>query len=802
MSIFAAALNKYIAPDELIPRYGRHVDDRIISLGEDKLLGIVTLKGSPFETTPTSELERGFDTVTRVLSEICKINAPRVANWFHIKKNNITLDFEYKFKNAFVADFSAKYLSRFRGSQFFSTTYAVSFVYKYDEDIEEGIDKLNQLLDFVLKSLRRYDPVALGVETNQHGVKHSVIGGYLAKLLNLSDDIIPLSSDELCETIQTAELNFGFDLCEIRPANGGKRYATYFDLREFPEESRRGMWNTLLSEPYEFCLTQSFFNHSPSKSLSLVNKKINQIESGTDYPEHYVDELKAARGYVSTGALSFGDYHAALVVYGNTPKEATDNGISMSTNLLATSGARFLRATASGIFTYYSMMPGSKYRPLAEPKTTRNMACGYSLNNYPTGKQYGNPIGDGSAIIPLETLSGSIFFLNTHVSNPNVNVRGQKYAGHMLCLGASGAGKTTLEGVIVGFLDRFNPKIFAIDFNRSMQMFLETYGAVYFDIEDGVDTGLQPFQLPDTPKLRTFLYNLVGACGRDQEGKLTATDQAKIKNAVDTIMLMEHADRRFSYLSSIIPPEGNDGLGDRLAQWQHSCNGSLAWALDSPVNRFNPAAMNRIGFNTTSLLKAGNPASEPVLSVLFHLKDMMQTDGELFLTLVEEFWVPANYPTTQKQIEGTLKAGRIKGEFMFLVSQSPEDAIRCAIFPAIIQQTPTKIFLPNPDATFPQYQLCGLNQKEFDELHKLEKDSRTFLIKQEHQSTFAKLDLEGFDEYMPIISGTWASIKLARDIRAEVGNRPEDWVPVFRTRLKQIQDEAAAAELEFKNGAI
>lgn len=795
MSIFSDALKKFIAPAELMPRYGRHVDERIVSMGGEKLLGILVLKGSPFETTTEAELERGFNMVTRVLSEICKINAPNLANWFHIKKDIVQLDLNYKFDNSFIAEFADKYLQRFKGEKFFSTSYAISFVYKYDDDIESGIEKLNQLLDFAMKSLRRYDPVALGIDINNYGVSHSEIGAYLAKLINRSDDIVPLTSDDMSNIIQTAELHFGFDLCEIRPSKGGKQYATYYDLREYPDDSKRGMWNSLLSQPYEFCLTQSFLNFTTTKSLGMVNKKINEIESGTNYPTHYVQDLHDARGYVSAGNLNFGEYHSALVVYGNTPKEAVDNGTSMATDLLGSSSARFLRATSSGIFTYYSMMPGSQHKPLAEPKTTRNMACGYSLNNFPTGKQNGNPIGDGTAILPLETRSGSIYFLNTHVSNPNLNVRGQKYAGHMLCLGASGAGKTTLEGVMVGFLDRFKPKIFAIDFNRSMQMFLETYGTVYFDIENNVDTGLNPFQLEDSPSLRSFLYSLVGACGRDQDGKLSASEEALIKNAVDSVMLMDFADRRFSYISEVIPnkaltdEKGNtiDTLGVRLARWQKSCDGQLGWALDCPTNRFNPDAMNRVGFNTTDLLKPGNPASEPVLSVLFHMKDMMQKGGELFLTLVEEFWVPANFKTTQEQIKSTLKAGRIKGEFMFLVSQSPEDAIDCEIFAAIIQQTPTKVYLPNPDATFEKYKLCGLNQKEFDELHKLEKDSRTFLIKQEHQSTFAKLDLEGFDDFMPIFSGTWEGIQLAREIRAEVGNDPKDWLPVFRQKMRDIK---------------
>ncbi|HBP4970054.1 TPA: conjugal transfer protein TraE [Pseudomonas aeruginosa] len=785
MSTFSHALKKYIAPAELIPKYHRHVDDRIISMDNERLLGVIELQGVPFETTPDQQLFQAFNSLTRIFSEINKVNAPRVAQWNHIIKRKVSLDFNYDFKNAFVSDFASKYLQQFKTGNFFRTTYAISFVYKYDDDIGQGIEALNMLLDFALKALNRYDPVALGVEINSHGVAHSQIGGFLARLLNHNDDIVPLSSDELINTIQTSELFFGFDLCEVRPAQGGKKYATYFDLREYPDESKRGMWNSLLSEPYEFVLTQSFLHFTAMKSLGQVNKQINKIESGTNFPEHYVADLVAARGRISSGEITLGEYHSSLVVYGNSPKEAVDHGNSLSTNILASSGARYLRSTASGIFTYYSMMPGSPFKPLAEPKTTRNLACGFSLNNYPTGKQYGNPIGDGTAVIPLKTKSDSIYFFNLHYSAMGQDVRGQKYPGHMLCLGATGAGKTTLEGVVVGFLTRFEPKIFAIDFNRSMQLFLETYGTTYFDIEDGKDTGLQPFQLPDSPGLRSFLYRLVGACGRDSDGSLSASDERKIKEAVDTIMLMDHHDRRFSYLSSLIPPEGSNSLGDRLAKWQYSCNGTLAWALDSPENKFDPATMSRIGFNTTSILKKGHPASEAVLSVLFHMKDMMQQGGELFLSLVEEFWVPANYPTTQEQIKGALKAGRIKGEFMVLVSQSPEDAINCEIFPDIIQMTPTKVFLPNPEATFEKYQLCGLNRKEFDDLFALEKDSRTFLIKQSHQSTFAKLDLTGYDEYLPIISGSWESIQLSHEVRREVGDDPKDWVPVFRERLRQ-----------------
>lgn len=81
------------------------------------------------------------------------------------------------------------------------------------------------------------------------------------------------------------------------------------------------------------------------------------------------------------------------------------------------------------------------------------------------------------------------------------------------------------------------------------------------------------------------------------------------------------------------------------------------------------------------------------------------------LSIIEEFWMPANFPMTQSMIKSALKAGRMKGEMMWLTSQSPEDAINCAIFAALVQQTATKILLPNPDAKWEGYKEIGLTEK-------------------------------------------------------------------------------------------
>lgn len=159
------------------------------------------------------------------------------------------------------------------------------------------------------------------------------------------------------------------------------------------------------------------------------------------------------------------------------------------------------------------------------------------------------------------------------------------------------------------------------------------------------------------------------------------------------------------------------------------------------------------------------------------------------VTVVEEFWWPIRFNATKELILKILKTDRKLGGWIILTSQSPEDAIASDIFSAIVQQTPTKIFLPNPDAKYEEgYELCGLTQKEYEELVKLSLDSRQFLIKQSKQSAFAKLDLRGFTEEMAVLSGDSANSALLEELLAQNPSAtPNEWYPLFREQIRAKQ---------------
>ena len=118
---------------------------------------------------------------------------------------------------------------------------------------------------------------------------------------------------------------------------------------------------------------------------------------------------------------------------------------------------------------------------------------------------------------------------------------------------------------------------------------------------------------------------------------------------------------------------------------------------------------------------------------------------------------------------------------MLLASQSPEDAIKCNIFETLVQQTPTKILLPNPAGNAESYKKIGLTDREVELVLSLGKDSRKFLVKQSQESVLAKLDLYGFNEFLPIISGNTEDIILCEEIRKLISSDdPEKWIPLMQ----------------------
>jgi type IV secretion system protein VirB4 len=118
---------------------------------------------------------------------------------------------------------------------------------------------------------------------------------------------------------------------------------------------------------------------------------------------------------------------------------------------------------------------------------------------------------------------------------------------------------------------------------------------------------------------------------------------------------------------------------------------------------------------------------------------------------------------------------------MCLATQSASDVLGSPISRTIIEQTPTKILFPNPDADAAEYQEgLGLSEREFRLIkEQLEPGARQFLIKQGHHSVVCELDLKGFEAEVKVLSGRASTVEALHRILDRHGTSPERWLPVF-----------------------
>lgn len=128
--------------------------------------------------------------------------------------------------------------------------------------------------------------------------------------------------------------------------------------------------------------------------------------------------------------------------------------------------------------------------------------------------------------------------------------------------------------------------------------------------------------------------------------------------------------------------------------------------------------------------------------------------------------------------------------------------MRSEIASALIEQSATFFFLPNPRADYDDY-VHGfkLTEAEFNIVRNLGESSRFFLVKQGHRSAIGRLDLAGLGDVLDVLSGTTDNVELLDAIRAEVGESPKDWLPVFHERLAKRRAAQASSRLSPTSGS-
>ena len=103
--------------------------------------------------------------------------------------------------------------------------------------------------------------------------------------------------------------------------------------------------------------------------------------------------------------------------------------------------------------------------------------------------------------------------------------------------------------------------------------------------------------------------------------------------------------------------------------------------------------------------------------------------------------------------------------------------------------------LPNADADRDEYVGgLGLTDAEFAIVKSLgATGSRRFLCKQGTDSVQCEFDLGGMNDFLAVLSSTTDNVELLDQIRAEFGDAPTTWLPLFCQRVRDRRSHARKA---------
>jgi type IV secretion system protein VirB4 len=778
--------------------YVRHVDERTVALDSGAVMRIWRLDGLPAESLDQVVVNQMANAHNHALRAMAH---ERCGLWTHlVRLRQRSVETRAVATTPFVDELVAGYEASLAGERLYKNTFYVSLVVtpeaislgplaalwagkKVAAVANEDVEMLADLSVRLEALLKPYGVASLGI-AECGGTLFSEPSGALRQILTGREDRVPLTNGDLGRAVMSFRPIFGRDAVEIREA-ASSRYVGMVSIGEYPARTRLGMLDSLGQAPCQLVMSQSFKFLSRPSARALMTRRQNQMASAGDLAVTQAELLTDAVDRLESGEFCFGQHHMTVAVIEKKLKKLPA-AIAQVRRILSDAGMLAMREDLSLIESWFAQLPGNfKHRVRrAEGISSQNFAAMSPYHSFPVGRTAG--VHWGAPVTYFRTSAASRYAFNYHVRD----------VGHALILGATGAGKSVLLNFTLAGLHRLGASIVLFDKDRGAEVFVGVNGGTYLSLRLGKPSGAAPFKAMDeyTDRYRTFLAMFVQRLVEDGSGSVTADDKVRIEEAIRSVERMPLRLRGMDALRANLGGVEAGSIGRRLQRWCRG--GELGWVLDCEEDVL-PFELGRktclIGFDLSEILRA-NEAREPLLMYFFERLDRM-VDGRRLVWAVEEFHAALNDPTIRRQVDDALRVWRRRNGMAILVSQNPADAIKSEIGETLLQQTPTKIYLPNPSARKEDY-VGRLNclEREFELIQSLGITSRKFLMCQrdpdvrsddigaaltggQAASVLCDLDLGKFEKYLRALSPQAERGDFARwdKVRASGGDAAALW---------------------------
>jgi type IV secretion system protein VirB4 len=778
---------------ELYLPFVGHVGPQTVLLEDGSLLAMAHIDGAPFELEDHAQRNaklRGLNTLFRNISD------DNIAIYSHLVRHPADeLKGAKRFNSSFAEDLSATYCNLVLNGHLFRNSYFISLVVsprgalgpaaarqfarwrkrpsetggRLRHDLEEVWQILASGLDgFGVRRLGVYD---------WHGIAFSEIAEALRLLITCRPLRVPIVSGHLGASLYTDRVICGRRGFEVR-APGDSQFGTVFAFREYPAKTRPGMLDTLLSVPFPLVLSQSFQFLTRAQAHGSLSLKAAQMQSAQDKAASQIAGLEEAADALASNEFVMGSHHLSLAVYGGTIDDVRDRA-ALARGRLTDCGAVVAEESMGLEAAFWSQLPGNfQWRTRPGAINSRNFAGLSSFDNYPSGAAMGHW---GPALAQFRTNGGTSYDYVPHVGD----------VGMTAIFGPTGSGKTALLMFLLAMFEQVmtgrNGAVVFFDKDRGGELLVRATGGTYLVLRRGEGSGLAPLRgLPDTAAARDFLRTwVIGLIEADGKGNLTPDEEQRLERGIGRQIKLPVEMRSLAGLREFLGHSDPLGAGPRLEKW---CRGqALGWAFDGEQDDVRlDAAIT--GFDMTHLLELEQVCAPAAAYLLHRVASVM--DGRRFVMACDEFRAYLLNARFAAVIDNFLLTVRKNNGMLILGTQQPEHVLNSPLGNSLVAQCQTKILFPSPTADRDAY-IGGLKCTE-GEYRAVREDmlvgKRRFLLKRESGSVICEFDLSDMPDFIAVLSGRANTVRLAETLRSQLGDAPEQWLPTFMARYREVRD--------------
>jgi type IV secretion system protein VirB4 len=356
----------------------------------------------------------------------------------------------------------------------------------------------------------------------------------------------------------------------------------------------------------------------------------------------------------------------------------------------------------NAIQAWMGSLPGHAYADIRRPLISSLNVC----DLVPLSAVWSGPARcahlDGPPLLVTRTKGSTPFRLSLH----------QGDVGHTIIAGPTGAGKSTLLNLLACQWLRYpGARVYAFDKGASCRAMTLAMGGDFYDLGgEGPEICFQPLADIDDESELGWAQDWVLDLLQREKATITPATKQELWAALTNLASMPKVQRTLSTLLGLVQE-----ADVRQALRSYTLDGPHGRLLDANQDtlsggkdaRWQAFEMEHLMHSRTALL--------PVLTYLFRRLEK-RFDGAPTLMILDEAWLYLTESTFAAKIREWLKVLRKKNVAVIFATQSLSDIADSTIAPAIIENCPTRIFLPNGNAMEERmrkiYESFGLNERQ------------------------------------------------------------------------------------------